>query len=355
MKKIVCVLLALISLSATAQNSDEDTKGSLVILPNLQYAPETSLGLGVALFYVKKWQNDTDNRPSTQKFYPLYTLKKQISIGGSTDNWFDKNKTHFYAYLKYDYYPNDFYQIGNNSPDEKESYTSRYFEGEAYYEKEISPNLYLGLWSNGRVEKVVETQENGVLATQPIIGNDSYYAVSLGPKLTYDTRDNVLYPTDGMYHTFTARYFSNLLSDIPQFARFDLDLRQYITVNSKKHVLAYNVLYSLATRSDIPFQMLPDIGGTYVQRGFFKGRFKDTNLLVGQLDYRFPIAGRFKGIVFGSAGSVAPNFGGLFKQSPHFAGGVGLRYRLGKDGLHIRLDLAYGQAFYPYIDVLEAF
>ena len=75
------------------------------------------------------------------------------------------------------------------------------------------------------------------------------------------------------------------------------------------------------------------------------------------LEYRFPIAGRFGGAVFGSTGTVAPDLGKTFSSAYKNAAGVGLRYIINKrDGVRIRVD--YGRTTEGgnfYFTIKEAF
>lgn len=354
MKKLLIFFLGLNFAWGQNSTSNQTEKGNIVILPNLQYAPETSLGLGAALFYTKRWQNNPNNRPSIQKFYPLYTLKKQFSIGGSTDNWLNNNKLHLYFYGKYSYYPDYFYDFYNQKSNVDDKYTSEFFEMESYAESQIFPNFFAGIRADFRNEAVSSLQENGLLISGKFNGTAPFHTLGIGPQLSYDSRNNVYYPQKGIWITARLMYFSDRLSNINSFTRFDWDFRHYITLSSRGDILAYNLLYSWVDQPDIPFQMLPYVGGSKIHRGYFKGRYRGSQMITAQMDYRFTISSRFKGVLFTSIGNATPK-GGLFKQKPHLAVGTGIRYRIGNEGLHIRLDIAYGQSVYPYIDALEAF
>lgn len=355
-KLLVLLLVPFFVFAQEQKDSVAKKKGQFVILPNLAFAPETSLGLGFATFYNKEWGDlDETNKISSHGFYGLYTLKKQMNIGGNSDNWFGNNKNHFYVTLDYYDYPFSFYPIGGNAPDTPESYTTQYFTGSLLFEKLISKNLYLGAQIEYRNEKIVKTEEDKLLAKGAILGSKGFRVFGIAPTLTYDSRDNILYPSTGDYHLLKIRHFNKAFGDQVSFTLYDLDLRKYISLNEKKHILALNLKYLFTDTRDIPFQMLPAVGGNKIQRGYYQGRFKDTNQMVFQTDYRFPISGRIKGIVFGSVSSVSSSFANVFSAKPHPALGLGVRYRLGNDGMHIRLDFAYGNTLSPYINVNEDF
>ncbi len=364
--KLKALIITLIPFFTYAQEAKEITdkkkkekkKTEFVALPNLAYAPETSLVLGVAGFYNNVWGADKENnKTSSHNFYAQYTLKKQISFGMRSDSWFNTNKSHLIWSWDYNKYPFSFYPLGANSSNTPESYTTKFFNGFVRYEHFISKNLYAGLQLETRLEKLVETEKGKILEQKTIKGSDGFKLFGIAPTLTYDSRDNVLYPTTGDYHQLKIRHFNKALGDQNSFTIFDLDLRKYYTINKYNHILAFNLAYQFVDKNmrEIPFQMLPGVGNERIQRGYFEGRYRSTNRMVFKSEYRFPISNRFKASVFGSVSTVDDSFGKLFKSKFSPAGGVGVRYRLGNNGMHIRIDLAYGMDFSPYVNVGEAF
>jgi hypothetical protein len=97
--------------------------------------------------------------------------------------------------------------------------------------------------------------------------------------------------------------------------------------------------------------------GSKRTRGINNRRFQDNAELSLALEYRFPIAGRFGGAVFGSTGTVAPDLGEIFSSAYKNAAGAGLRYIINKrDGVRIRMDYGIsseGGNF--YFTIKEAF
>ena len=95
-------------------------------------------------------------------------------------------------------------------------------------------------------------------------------------------------------------------------------------------------------------------------RGYYLGRFRDRNLLAGQIEYRmlpFSFAKRWGATVFAGTGLVYNSLPTSRGDHLLLAGGAGLRFLLfRKKDVWIRLDLAFtkeGQGVYIYIG--EAF
>jgi outer membrane translocation and assembly module TamA len=114
-----------------------------------------------------------------------------------------------------------------------------------------------------------------------------------------------------------------------------------------------------AVTGTAPFDLLPQLGGDVLLRGYYQGRFRDRTLLAGQVEYRSPLVWRLGLVGFAAAGQVAPEFGAMGFDRFKPAVGVGLRIRFVKaTGLSIRADYGWGleggSAGF-YLNVGEAF
>jgi outer membrane translocation and assembly module TamA len=110
---------------------------------------------------------------------------------------------------------------------------------------------------------------------------------------------------------------------------------------------------------DPPFDLLPQLGGDVLLRGYFQGRFRDKDLLAFQAEYRAPVWWKLGAAAFVSAGQVAPELSGLRIDAFHPAAGFGLRFLIQEEeGVQIRADFAWGfdvESSGFYINIGEAF
>ncbi len=108
---------------------------------------------------------------------------------------------------------------------------------------------------------------------------------------------------------------------------------------------------------NVPFQYLPAMGGNDVLRGYYKGRYRDNNLLVAQLEYRFPIYKWLKGSMFGSAGDVSDEIDEMRIKEVKISYGLGLRARVNPANVHLRFDIGFTPDNKPafYFTANEAF
>lgn len=326
------------------------------IFPVVYYTPETQFAFGTKLIHVRqaKGSYPTD-RPTVYSPTLIYTTQKQIITSFSADVWRAHNIHHLHSALEYNDYPYFFFGIGNDAPEAaEEDYTSRTINFYGQYERRIFHKAYLGIRYEFKREILPEIEPEGILAKKEILGSEGTTASGLGPVLVVDSRDNLFTPSRGHYHQASAIFFQKFLGSETNFSRYRFDLRKYMS-GLGPGILAVQGLFTFTT-GNAPFQFLAPIGGVNVMRGLLEGRFRDEDAIVGQIDYRFPIAGRIGGAVFGGAGQVSQRINDFTFNEFHLAGGGGLRYRLNKEGMIVRGDLAFSQeGMYVYFAFSEAF
>jgi outer membrane protein assembly factor BamA len=99
------------------------------------------------------------------------------------------------------------------------------------------------------------------------------------------------------------------------------------------------------------------MGGNDVLRGYYKGRYRDKNLIAAQLEYRFPIYKWFKGSMFCSAGDVSNEIDEINLREVKLSYGFGLRARVNPANVHLRFDVGLTPENKPafYFTANEAF
>lgn len=133
-----------------------------------------------------------------------------------------------------------------------------------------------------------------------------------------------------------------------------LDAQKYFPLSARQ-VIGLQ-FYFEGVNGEVPFSILPPMGGSQYMRGYYEGRFRDNIFTTLQGEWRFPIKSRFRGGVFVGIGEVAGSVAELSTSYVEFSGGSGLRYRLNEEGIHIRLDYAIGEKGNGlYITTLQPF
>lgn len=333
---------------ADAQEAPPDSAvahGSTVIpLPVLFYQPETGTGFGALVgYYFRPGARTTDTMPASEiTGSAIYTTRKQILLSLGTRLYLSGGALRLAAAADLTKFPTKFWGIGNDTPEEaEEDYTPLTIGvgGEAL--REMARGWFVG----GRVRvarrTLREVSDSGQLVTGTVPGSEDGTIVEGSLLLTRDTRDHTIYPRRGQFHQLAVFGAATALGSDFGYGGVRLDLRGYLSPGAR-HVLALRALGD-ARSGTPPFDLLPQLGGDVLLRGYYQGRFRDETLVAFQAEYRLPVVWRIGLVGFGEAGQVAPRVGDLALHGFKASLGGGLRFLLApREGVNIRADYGYG-------------
>jgi hypothetical protein len=154
-----------------------------------------------------------------------------------------------------------------------------------------------------------------------------------------DTLDVQEYPSSGGRYRLSMAMFHDQDFARYSFRRIEADAAQYIPLG--RTVLAFRGRMDFsqtAAGQDVPFYLLPTLGGSNSLRGFLDYRFRDRNLLLLGAEYRWPMLRNIDAALFYDAGNVAPTANAL-SGSMNTDYGAGLRLHSARHML-VRLDVA---------------
>jgi len=194
------------------------------------------------------------------------------------------------------------------------------------------------------------------LAGGKIPGSTGTKASGIGFLSTWDSRNNSFYPSSGNYFQLSTTIFNRSLGSDYNFKRIKLDLRKYYSLFSS-HVLALQSFFCFQVGNP-PFQKMSLLGGEEIMRGYYRGRYRDKNMIAFQMEYRMvPVWWRLGLVGFVGVGDVASRLDRFDLGNLKYSYGFGIRYLLRrKEKLNIRLDFAYGNGSLGFYIVLrEAF
>jgi hypothetical protein len=366
------------ALTAPGPSSEEPDEGPALpprrtvwdfvkVLPIVFYTPETSLGLGAGLLSQFDMPgNQTSLRPSSVTLGGVYTLRGQILGQLAPELRF----RHDDFVLKLDTlgarYPSRFYGIGNSTHASiYDTFVDCYVRSELdarmrpFGKKSWWRPLFVGVnlgaaWSRMQDPEAHVATQKSLFAALRNPGKDEVLATGFGPILAWDSRDSLNWPTKGSFLEAKSSFFLPELGGNVRYQRLALDLRHYRTL-WLDHVLALH-LVSQTVWGDVPFQRLPQLGRAKLFRGWYGGQLRENMLIAAEAEYRVPLNRRWALVAFGSVGRVAKSEQHFDPRELRGAGGGGLRMSVDKrDRVNVRLDLAYGDAFYPYLQFREAF
>ena len=334
-----------VSDSIPAAQADSGGSGTSIIpFPFVFYTPETKIGFGGTVITMFRLSQDGgQDPPSSLSPIFVYTQKKQIVAMVETELFFGAGRYRLNAGGGYSKFPNTMWGIGNDTPDSlAEDYTPQVVNASVQFQNRVSQGWYVG----GRIEfarrKLVEVDSAGLLEQGLVPGTDDGHILSAGLLVTWDTRDNTVNPTTGGYRQARVSVSDSAIGSDYDFSHYSLDLRQYVSI-APGHVLAFRGL-GMATGGTQPFDVMPQIGGEQLLRGYYGGRYRDRNLVAVQAEYRAHVWKRLGAVGFVSAGRVSDDWSNMDISGFKPAIGLGLRFLLAPDeGLNLRADFGFGK------------
>jgi len=330
-------------------------RSGFTFFPIVFRSPDTKWAGGASVnYYHHASGSQGPSRPSTISPTLIYTQRKQIISALNADlYWHDGtyNPSGSIGYIKF---PNTFYGIGHNTSENvAEDYTQRVFFLGLGFRKKVRPSLYFGVHYGFGDGKMLEVEQNGLLAKGDILGSEGGIVSSAGISVTWDTRNNIFYPTSGGVYGFSLTLYNRAIGSDFDFTEYSLGLAKYIPLFSS-HVLAFQGVMTIRT-GDPPFQSLSQLGG--ILRGYVASRYIDKNLLAMQVEYRMPVWWRFGLVGFAGFGAVADQINTFEPRNFKHSVGWGIRYLFVRDeSINLRLDFGYGKdSSQFYINFFEAF
>ncbi|MFT3924982.1 MAG: BamA/TamA family outer membrane protein [Myxococcales bacterium] len=322
-------------------------------VPIVLYTPETQFGFGAGLLSTWQLPGAFRDRPSNVIAYGIYTTRKQTVAGGTAELHFRDDRWVLWQDLRYVDWPDRFYGIGNHTRvSDRQDYTDHYSQAETELLHRVISRLYLGLHHQLRFSD--SEQEDRALRAAGPLGVGSVHWHGLGAVAAWDTRKGLFWPERGSFlHADVTRFGARLGSDFSA-TLLRADLRHYQPL-WRDHVLAMRLVAS-GTLGDVPLQLMPMLGGPLLFRGWYQGRLRDRVLGALEFEYRVPLSTRWALVGFGSVGRVASRVADFTPRGLHAAGGVGGRFAVvSETRANFRLDIAYGDALYVYLQFKEAF
>jgi outer membrane protein assembly factor BamA len=363
MKSFFFTCCLLTCLQAFAQDSLRPAqKGSWVILPALSTSPETGLSFGALAMHLRKLgKYDTLSRPSNIQAFLIYTVKGQILFSPSYTLIWDKERYFLNGNLSYFQFPEFYYGIGNQT-DKQDQETVSYsmLRLENRFLRQIAPHLFAGIQQRFLQISQVERKEGGLLEETRPFGYNGSVSSGLGPALLYDSRNNVVNATQGLYAELTTLFHQDWMGSQAHYQFLRTDLRTYLPLHKSRlghWILALQAQGIFTDGTPPVIRQFAELGSDVLMRGYYRGRYRDRQLLAAQAELRFPLVWILGMTAFAGLGEVAPKIADFNIQhfKPNY--GAGLRIRVNnKENVNIRIDYGLGyRTSGIYFQIGEAF
>jgi surface antigen Omp85-like protein len=342
----------------TDANSPASTRQSgLVGIPVLTSSPQLGTGagaVGAVIFHM-----DSISRPSAVGAGGVYSTSGSwmLAVGGRVH--FQDGAWRALAGLAvYDVHY-DFFGVGSAAGDANNSVPIKQRGNADVLEllhRVVNP-LYAGLRYryNNLDTKLDGGNISGPLADQALSQPSTYSTSALGWGGEYDTRNEQVSPSHGIWGRLTGMYARDWLGSDQSYNYYDGWVNQYIPVNNQS-VLALRVS-GCAVGDAAPIWEMCLFGVHSDLRGYRGGQYRDRAMFATQAEYRMPIYDRFTGALFVGVGEVASSWSSFASDNLLVSGGPGVRYLVSPSyRLKVGADYAFakhGGAF--YFRVGEAF
>lgn len=127
----------------------------------------------------------------------------------------------------------------------------------------------------------------------PLVDGVQGESLILGHRATfyYDTRNNLVTPTDGMAVTAYAELNQSLRNgDHPVYSRYEIEVKKLFPSESKRAILVVRGDLQATIGSQVPFFEQSSLGGQNNLRGFGGDRFIDKHLVSLSIEERIHLA-----------------------------------------------------------------
>lgn len=336
-----------------SEPSDIEFKG----FPVVAYTPETNLTFaGFALMLMRPEVDEPEGRTSTVLAAGAYTLNGQWLLNLSPNLYLHGGAYNIKSSLSLLSWPSSFFGLGAHNPSSaEERFDSMATVLSTRFRRRVaSPHLYLGVeYEFGSHQ--IRPLEAGSISRGEVIGSRGGQLSAVGINFAWDTRDTTFAASEGTYVQGSILAYTPLLGSDFAYTRYKLDARQYFDLGHRQ-VLSVQGLWELL-EGDVPFYKLAKLGGDRRLRGLFKGRYRDTDMLLAQAEYKSPPWWRLRLAGFGGVGSVYGGSSELAVRNLKWSTGVGLRLAVDEsEGVNVRADVGLspdGTGF--YLSIGEAF
>ena len=366
--------------------------GTLILVPTIGSSPATGFSIGAAAQYAFR-RRESNSLYSLLSASVSVTTKKQMIVQLKNNVYTKNNKFFLSGDWRFLVYSQSTYGLSTKAPDgtlldyqnggtpipDDSLAQPMIFNWVRFYQTvsmKLKKSIYVGLgyhfdYHFNIIDERLDTT-NRSLTSHYLYSNhygfntQEYVLSGLSINFVVDTRDNMINPYKGFFANVNYRFYPDFLGNKKTGNYILTEWRSFHSLSSKnpRHLLAFWLIGAFSPKGQLPYLDLPAIG--YDQRGrsgrgYTQGRFRGSDLVYGETEYRFPISkcgGILGGVVFANATTanspdkkvslfdyIAPAYGG------------GLRIMVDKHSrTNLQVDFAFGQHSHGfYLNATEVF
>lgn len=339
-----------------ADNQYDASKGiNWSILPGPFYTPELRLGLGMAAAGVYRVDpQDSVTQNSSLSFTGFISTSGALGVGFTNYTFFTDDRWRLFVEGAVAKVPTGFWGVGYDAAQGSEQkYTDNSVRVHPQLFRQLADNLYLGVgWDFSAMNADIDDPHPGDKFSR-FTTSTSPLSSGMTVSMHYDTRDVITRPTRGQFFSVEYSVFDPALGSDSHFTAAQVQYNYYASLDEKR-VLAFD-LWGRFTHGDVPWDRLSQAGDNRRLRGYYQGRYRDKDVISGQVEYRQKLDWRNGYVLWMGVGALGSSPGDLSEHPLLPTVGVGYRFEV-KPDMNIRLDLGVGRETAGfYFQVAEAF
>jgi len=332
------LVILLISISL---HCEEEKNWEFAVFPQFAYSQETGFWGGLITYY-RYSLKDFPELKNHLDLMAMYTQKNQLKFKLFPKFHFPDLKSEINFDATFMKWPSEFYGVNNTDPQaEMYKFTPEIFEFQLDWKYDLTNKWFLHFYTDKMHSVIIKRENAAVMENVP--GNEEYFLSGIGAGISYDSRDNEDFSTNGLYANFKIQSYCSWLGSDYDYKKVTFDLREFISIN-KNHVFAFQQYFSYRS-GQAPFYRLFKLG-EYV-RAYKDELFLNDNGLAFRAEYRFfPFKGkigqRIGFALFFDTGQGVQNLKDLSLADFRCSFGAGLRISIfTEDRFNLRFD--YGR------------
>lgn len=174
-----------------------------------------------------------------------------------------------------------------------------------------------------------------------LLRQPTFFTTHVG--VTVDTRPTNNTRRGGLYQG-QIRRLTDRDGGAYSFTQTRIDLQQFVPFWNESRLFAFRVLAEHAEglgQAQVPFYMLPSLGGARTLRGYERQRFRDHGLVLVSAEYRYEVNAFLMAALFYDAGQVAPDWKAFRLRDVRSDYGIGFRFG-SPATVALRSDIVFG-------------
>ena len=210
---------------------------------------------------------------------------------------------------------------------------------------------------HGTDQRFPSTEELFAPNTTPGLDRQPHYEYG-GGFAKYDYRDHPGNPRSGGLYEIEGGYYHDRDLGLYSFRRWRMEVQQYLPFFNERRVIAFRgklETTSANSTQQVPFFLMPTVGGSEDLRGYREFRFRDKNAVVFNLEYRWEAFSGLDMALFGDAGNVFKDVGNIKLNKLKTSYGFGFRFN-SEQSVFWRIDLGFSpEGMRPFVKFNHVF